>query len=160
MHHGVQTGHLTTTKINIFEVDRTESLRALVHGQLWVSIGESQFPGEFWNDNVVVVLGWWNDALFQWMKGDPMGEFLFMEGSYQFRLVRGDGGQANLQTFRREKRVSEWIVCPLQLGQEVLSASREVLRICQAQQWLDANTRKLKQASDRLERELASASKS
>ncbi len=56
------------------------------------------FPDVGWSDFVVVISGWWIEALERFQRGRlQQVELRFMDGPYWIEVVRGDGGTVALR---------------------------------------------------------------
>jgi len=64
----------------------TESLkqseRGAILGEIFVNVGQDQFPESNWNDFVVVVLTWWCTECAALLRGTSQAELSFMDGPF------------------------------------------------------------------------------
>jgi hypothetical protein len=98
-------------------------------GEIWVALGESEFPSRRWNDFIVVVLSAFTTALRQLSEGAGHARVYFMDGPHAVDLARGDGAWIVrlVDTGTRETVRAESAVAPAAMLSSVLAAADEVL---------------------------------
>jgi hypothetical protein len=118
----------------------TSSIKVRINGpatgNIWLELDSYYFPANGWNDFVVVVLGWWANALLRLIRGISTRETVhFMEGpyvvevtlcpsgSFRFRALR-DGGR-NVEMGIGESPAFAFIVGLVSQGREVLGACKQ-----------------------------------
>jgi hypothetical protein len=62
-----------------------------IGGRIWISINGRAFPEEGSYDSVLVVLGWWAEAILNARRTGEPAELLFMEGPFEIRLMHRSG---------------------------------------------------------------------
>lgn len=120
-------------------------------GRFWCVIGEQPFPMEGWSDAVVVVLGWWANALIRLnAQAGDMEVVHFMEGPYEVEIRRLADGTFRLSAVERRTqggppaRVRE--ISEAALPRAVLVAGDTVLQECRAADWWSADADTLEAA--------------
>jgi hypothetical protein len=127
-------------------------------GDLRIVINGCDFPSARWNDFVVVVLGWWIDAILRLLNKINAQETVnFMDGPYaveitavsssilQFRTIGG--------TVKTDVAVGEALIVPF--SQELIAQSRQVLNECIRQNWWSNDAQRLQSLLKSLECALA-----
>jgi hypothetical protein len=111
-----------------------------ITAQVFVKIGDFLFPGAGWSDFVVVILGWWLEALRQ-MSADGTpgdGHFRFMDGPYSFQARSLD--EERTEVVCLEERVRELerkrsIVKTTELKDELFRVGTEIVALCDELGW-------------------------
>ena len=108
-------------------------------GNLWLDVGGCKFPAEGWNDLVVVVLGWWVNAVLRLLSNDSSCEVVnFMDGPY---TVRVSMTSAEMLEFRalagigRDIEKAKGEALPNAFAESLISQSHEVISACRRQGW-------------------------
>jgi len=103
---------------------------------VWFDFDGPSFPSAGWSDFVVVILGWWIQAL---RSNDRSCRLQFMDGPYSLRVNRKPGGRATVDCTRDdlagEKILFSCEVDFLKLREAVSSAGRSVSEACRAMKW-------------------------
>lgn len=74
-----------------FSKDRIRiSSRGVITGILFISVGDHSFPDNGWDDFVLRVLSMWGRSAINLLNGKNQEEFLFMDGSFSFKLEKID----------------------------------------------------------------------
>ena len=122
------------------------SSAGLMYCEIALVVDGQSFPDAHWTDFVVVVLGWWCDALSGIASGgrDPF-EVRFMEGPYLVRVCTSSPGFLRIELVeagleRRTRRSAEVEFAPL--ARSVVSAAEITLNECRSRHWWseDADT--------------------
>lgn len=107
----------------------------VVTGHLHVLANGHRFPDPLWNDFVVVILGWWCEALLACIQ-DPSheAELRFMDGPYHLRVRPADRKYhiaVELCAGRQRHAQGTFVSTHADLCAEVLRASESVIKYCQ-----------------------------
>lgn len=105
-----------------------------ITGVLYFDFGGYSFPGERWNDFVVVIATWWLDALEKLERGvDHEAVLRFMDGPYWITLTRHDNNAALLRCTEDRRGAGvvheEYIDLPVFTAQ-VRRIARQVASAC------------------------------
>jgi hypothetical protein len=140
-------------RIDVADDRLSRSRSGNVLGGIWLSVDGSAFPTALWSDFIVVVLGWWCQALLELLSGDqgPI-EVNFMDGPYRVDLGPLDRGSLHVVLVERDRkgREADVEVGPLVLS--VLSAAARTLQECKAHNWWSRDEETLAQAREDLRR--------
>jgi hypothetical protein len=128
-----------------------------VYAELYLQVGELQFPDPRWTDFVVLVLTAWCEALHRLLVGErePI-EVRFMEGPYLVEIAPFDQDRVHLvlvEAGLKRKICDEAEVDARPLIRSVLSAADKTLKECRARDWWSDDADKLLAASIALRRE-------
>jgi hypothetical protein len=102
---------------------------------IWLSFGDTLFPGARWSDFVVVILGWWADAL---QSNDRRLVLRFMDGPYSLRMSRNSEGcsiEGMNGQGKEERSLFHFAVDFPRFREDVCSAGRKVLVACREKRW-------------------------
>jgi hypothetical protein len=103
---------------------------------LWLSVGDRSFPGLKWSDFVVVVLGWWVEAL---QSNDRRVLLRFMDGPYLLRVNRNTPEECSIEGVDghgKEGRSLFSIAAEfLPFREQVCAVGRQVLAACREKGW-------------------------
>ena len=113
-----------------------------VFGKLSVLVNGAYFPFEEWDDFVVIVLGWWVEALPMLHVATRKTHFSFMEGPYEFVITPSGGAVQCVKSGRVQMEVSE--VDVEQFCTSVVSAARSCLNTVERLGLEDEDSRKLR----------------
>ena len=106
-----------------------------ISGRVWFAAATGAFPDEQWSDFVVVLAGWWLQAVSDlWASGGA--ELLFMDGPVRIQATRLRSGLVELLGIEDRVPRRELPLGVLRidvLGAEVRSFADEVLEACDAQ---------------------------
>jgi hypothetical protein len=122
------------------------SQRGSVTGLICLDFGNRQFPNAKWSDFVVVVLGWWLDAI---EKAEDSIVLRFMDGPYLLRGHHTDGENFSfdcIEDRRTERVLSTFLVRLPNLRAEIEKAACEVLAVCNEQGWASSDIDRLRQS--------------
>jgi hypothetical protein len=99
------------------------ALHAQDGGRLWLSVGETTFPGEGWSDLVEPLLEDWIPQLLPLISGYGGAAVLtFMDGPYEARLESGGGFAWSVRLFANRRLVLSDTVDGSAFGQSVREA--------------------------------------
>jgi hypothetical protein len=123
-----------------------------VTGPIWLGEHEvgAAFPEVEWLDFPIALLGAWIPALRRVSKRGETAECLFMDGPYHFTVSTGNGGAWRVACFERRdspsaaNAVLEWHTTPEVLLESAVSAARALLGYCDARQWWNDDTERLR----------------
>ncbi len=124
------------------------SSRGAITGLLSLAFDAILFPAARWSDFVVVVIGWWIDAL---RSNDRTVRLRFMDGPYYLRVSREAEGYALVECIesRRQDIVTGSFRIPFRdLRQHVEEVGRRVLSACAERRWESDDLRTLAQVLD------------
>jgi hypothetical protein len=140
-------------KIDLADGRLTRSPAGLVLGDVWLAVDGSAFPTAQWWDFIVVVLGWWCQALLGLLGGEqgPI-EVNFMDGPYRVELGPLANGSLHVVVIERDQKghVADVEAGPLVLS--VLSAAARILHECKRRNWWSRDEEALAQAREALRR--------
>lgn len=134
-------------------VVNTESMRKSKHnsitGEIFFQVGSELFPEENWSDFIVVVLGWWLNALKKFCEsGDTLFEMVFMDGPLKIRSKLKTESVLELSFIKRYSDCEDVLFstdCTIDnLKKCMLKAARKVLREIEDRQWETCDTVALK----------------
>jgi hypothetical protein len=127
-----------------------------VTGVLYLRTDRRCFPGEDWNDFVVVVLSWWNLALLQCIRAEATSfEIRFMEGPFLVELQRTGEQTCRLALTRDGATLEvyeEIEMDTLALAQSAVRASDQILAVCQQRGWTSRDVEELVRTVNELRR--------
>lgn len=123
-------------------------------GNIWLKLEGCDFPARGWNDFIVVLMGWWANALLRLVRGDCTHEIIpFMDGPYAVEVIMSSPGMLRFQAVQGQDRnmaiafgeqsVDDFIKALIFQGQEVLDA-------CRRQSWWSKDAEILETALDAL----------
>src|SRR3989442_7692954 len=118
--------------------------RLNITGEIWLQLGDFDFPSESWSDFPVIILSWWLDALDGLLsRSNRTSEFLFMDGPYSFKIAR-DNDECFLQCIRDPHGANESLwqgaVNPDNLLAQIHSAASNVVEQCRRAGWITRDT--------------------
>lgn len=108
-------------------------------GNIWLKLDGYHFPGSGWNDFMVVLMGWWANALLRQVRGLSTQEIIpFMDGPYAVEVTMVSPGVLRFRALQGENRNTE--VAAGEGSAEAFIDSltlqgREVLDACRRQSW-------------------------
>jgi hypothetical protein len=129
-------------------------------GNIWLEINGAGFPKQHWNDFVVVLLGWWVNALLRLIHGARASqEVHFMEGPYAVELTKAASGTLQLRAFEcatptKEIAAGEVAIGPFITG--LIAQSRELLDVCRELAWWSKDADELESSLNHLEKKASS----
>jgi hypothetical protein len=140
-------------RIDLSEERLRRSGTGLALGDIWLSVDGSAFPSARWSDFIVVVLGWWCQALLELLRGDPEPRRVhFMDGPFHVELGPLVHGSLHLVLVERDLQKQEVDVEPNPLVSSVLSAAAQVLHECRRRDWWSSDEDALARAKEELRR--------
>jgi hypothetical protein len=81
-----------------------------ITGRVYVKMGPNNFPDSQWNDFVVIVLGWWCDALARMIVGlEDSPTLSFMDGPFELAVTQS-GSRLLLKTQDRRNRLPSELI--------------------------------------------------
>ena len=124
-------------------------------GRFWCVIGEQPFPMEGWSDAVVVVLGWWANALIRLnAQAGDMEVVHFMEGPYEVEIRRLADGTFRVSAVERRKldvrRPGASDMSFATLSNALIAAATTVLEECRGASWWSRDAASLQTAIEQL----------
>lgn len=147
----------------ILLVSEVSSLRVRAGGpataNMWLLMDGREFPAPHWNDFVVVVLGWWAEAILSLVRSTSSHETVpFMDGPYSVEVSKTSTGLLRFRALEgvgrtNEIAVSDGQVIPFVL--ELISQSRNILAECKRQAWWTTDAEKLESSVAVLEQAVA-----
>jgi len=119
---------------------------------LWRINGEA-YPDEAWNDFVIVVLGWWADAIIRLLTGTSTEETLdLMDGPYSL-ICEGSGESISCRFVDRRKNhnvIAVWSGNTVDLAKQIVTAGKTALRKCHQNSWTNSDIKSLEKEINRL----------
>ena len=120
---------------------------------IWLTLGDTAFPGAGWHDFPPVILAWWAGEVAELLRGDRRcAQLRFMEGPYFAEVRDGPRCEANVRLVRQlrtgEVVLGEGYVPAEEIGREIHRAGTAVLAATNAHDNDDA--RVLRASLDRL----------
>ncbi len=106
---------------------------------VWLAVGASAFPSLGWTDFIVVILGWWADALTQILRDKTShAKVHFMDGPVMVELSMAESDRLSFKMFdcsteRHVVAVGDALL--KRLLAEVTERSRLVLEECESRKW-------------------------
>lgn len=134
----------------IFKKDELHrSKRGSITAPIYFSFEDFCFPEARWSDFVVVVLGWWVQALAKIVKGwETTVEFDFMDGPFLIRISKVTDSEIKLECVNQSSAIEviehSLIMCLSDLHSELLKVARNVMDSCDEFGWESDDTRVLK----------------
>lgn len=128
------------------------STKGSITGSLYAELGTFVFPDRGWSDFVVVLLGWWLEALYRLVDGNRTAELEFMDGPYAMRVTAVDLSTCSLECVQKARAaivLSKASVDVVQLMKETERVAAQVVRACEARGWQSADVDALKDLSSR-----------
>jgi hypothetical protein len=103
-------------------------------GDVWIVLGQREFPFQNWNDFVVVILEAWAAVVVRILRGfSKLERVHFMEGPYMVEVSCASGGLLRLRAVERAQQEQE-IACEdtraLDFIDGLVVCSEEVLAAC------------------------------
>lgn len=136
--------------------DTMSKSNSLVTGEIWLRVADFDFPSAHWNDFVVVILGWWTQALLE-LQETKTAEWSFMDGPWTVRLSRqtqelielrfydNHGDETTEPTELRRIPVSRTA-----LQENLTRAGKRVMEKCETAGWLSPELEILRANLERL----------
>lgn len=127
-------------EIKVIESSLQKSMVGLVTGVVYFDFDNEQFPELSWNDNVVVILGWWLSALMNYIcEHAERADLLFMEGPLRVEIYRRDDEFCILKcVYGKERRVMrEQKVQVAHLFRKILIAATDIQGACERKGWMN-----------------------
>lgn len=130
--------------------------RGVVTGRLHVLANGHRFPDPFWNDFVVVVLGWWCEALLACVQEPSQeAELRFMDGPFHLRVRPTDREghiAVELCAGRQRHAQSTFVLTHAALWAELLRVSGSVINYCEINRILNKDVDTLKRGASALQK--------
>lgn len=125
---------------------------------VWLTFGEAALPSQGWTDFVVVILGWWADALLKILKDKTLHAIVhFMDGPFMVEVSMAESGRLSFKMLDDSagSRVVAAGGAPLkQFLAEVAEQSRLVLKECESRKWWSTDADFLAERVEYMYREL------
>ena len=123
-------------------------------GPIWIGASEPgvAFPEVGWSDFPVVLLGTWIPALRRLSVRGRAAECHFMEGPYRFVVSAAGAGIRSVACFETRETpsvanaVTEWHTSADMFLESAVAAGRAMLGYCDAREWWDDDTTRLREA--------------
>ncbi len=114
----------------------TCSSTGVVYGDISIDVNSFQFPDRKWDDFIVHYLGMWLYSLWQLKNGHLKANFVFMEGTYNYRATRVGNDLLKIECFEDDlkSRTIENVNFE-KFASEIIDASTEVLKFISIQDW-------------------------
>jgi hypothetical protein len=112
---------------------RFETITGFIH----VEFGTFAFPDRAWSDFVVVILGWWLEALGD-LKLKQRAELRFMEGPYVMSVTKDDEMSYGIECIKNSlTRTTIWSgkIEQSQFAVQLAASASEVLEKCRENNW-------------------------
>lgn len=124
----------------IFEPDTLNRSKAgSITARIVIRIGDFLFPGDGWSDFIVVILGWWLQAIRQISTMSDEGAYLqFMDGPYKIFIKTIDENHSSLICLEeRRTEIDRYrsIVKTNDLRNELVRIGRKVVSLCNEKGW-------------------------
>ena len=141
-------------RIEVGTTGITRSASGTVAGPIWLSAGGTglAFPEVGWSDFPVALLATWIPSLRRLAARGETAECLFMDGPYHFVVSASADEGWRIACFERRvgpsvaNAVAEWTASPTDFFESALAAARAVRGHCDARQWFDDDTDRLREA--------------
>lgn len=132
----------------------TRSSQGSVAGPIWLAGSEAgaAFPEVEWSDFPIALLGAWIPALRRVSTRGRTAECYFMDGPYRFTVATTESQLWRVACFETREAPSstnaviEWYTTPDVFLESAISASRALLGYCDARQWWNDDTERLRAA--------------
>ncbi len=110
-----------------------------ITAEIVIQIEDFLFPGKGWSDFIVVIFGWWWQAITQALNSSKgVGSFMFMDGPYKVDVKKINEEQSEL-TFFEERRTEiikhVSVVETNSIINELYRVSKEVIKSCDKNGW-------------------------
>jgi hypothetical protein len=135
------------------------STKGSITGNLYVELGTFVFPDRGWSDFVVVILGWWLEALSRLIDDNRVAELEFMDGPYAMRATAVDLSTCTLECLQKAGAaivLSKASVDVAQMFRETQQVAAQLVKACDARSWrspdVDALKKLLTRPTSRLRR--------
>jgi len=119
------------TEISSFQAKAGEGAAT---GNIWLEFDGKHFPAQHWNDFVVVLLGWWTNALLRLLRDSSIKETVsFMEGPYAVEVTRISSEKLRfraLSGIHRNNIVMTGESSIASFALALIAQSRQVLDVC------------------------------
>lgn len=137
------------TQLIVFEPDTFErSDNGTITGVIYFDFGDFQFPEIRWNDFVVVIVGWWIEAMLRLSNGLTRIEDLkFMDGPLKVRITTNgnrsctveciDNGRGSVVEYSKTSSIDELLSAAMHTGSLLLG-------VCEANNWCSEDLNLLK----------------
>ncbi len=120
----------------------------------WKCNGHS-FPDSAWNDFIIVILGWWVQAIARLIAGTTTTETMdFMDGPYSI-LCKTTNNSIDCQFVDRHsevRAVASWTGQTRELASVIFSAGKLALRVCHTRGLANADLETLEREVRKLQR--------
>ena len=134
--------------------DISRSSSGVLAGPIWIAAGESgtAFPEVNWSDLPVAVLSSWIPSLRRLQRGGQAAECHFMDGPYHFTVSAATAEAWRLACFERREgpgaanAIAEYSTTPQVFLESAVGAARGILGFCDAREWWNADTDRLREA--------------
>lgn len=127
---------------------------SLVTAELWLDADGRAFPSARWSDFVVVIVGWWANALVE-LGDEPEVDWTFMDGPWSARLSVVDGGRIEARLLDGHgdatRELSRTTVARAALVEQLRTVGATVIAICERNDWRSGDLERLRDALARLE---------
>jgi hypothetical protein len=131
---------MSTFFIRVLTDTITKSTSGLITGKIHVEADGFLFPEYEWDDFVVIILGWWLEAIAGLTSGSNKSCVCrFMDGPFQFNIEVKDPKVWKIQFIRTgwttDECLSESTFAPQEIIGSVSSAAESVINLCQEGGW-------------------------
>lgn len=125
---------MTDMRVVIDDSSVEVSPKGTVTGRICFAFKAAAFPDEAWNDYILVILGWWLEALAGLCSlGTNEAEFHFMDGPFSVRLLRREKEEIVMKFVGRRSQhgSEEMVVRESDLVRQLSEVARRVLKLCE-----------------------------
>lgn len=133
--------------IKIDEASLLRNKRGLVTGRIYIVAGDIVFPHQEWDDFIVVILGWWIEAIQTLHNGETESAYLrFMDGPYHIQITANDKKAINMEfidTHDDKGLVGTSPISIEELYGAVQEAASEIAAIAKRNKWEDSDMAQL-----------------
>ena len=124
-----------------------------VTGIVFWRVSDNAFPDDAWNDFVIIILGWWTNAIIRLLSGTTTVETMdLMDGPYSV-ICEGSTEFLRCRFVQRgegEKVIAVWTGRTSSLAEQILDAAKIALRQCHHNSWMDSDITRLEEAKNTL----------
>lgn len=116
--------------------------KGTITGEIYFQIGDTFFPGENWNDFIVIILTCWNESadLLASSSSKVAADFRFMDGPFTVQGKKSEDSESVSLNFVKRTLKGEEVLHSIDIDSHVLrsfilSVSRRVLQVINEKQW-------------------------
>ena len=120
------------------------SKRGVITAPIYFDFGDFQFPEVGWSDFIVIISGWWLDAIQKLNQGwEREIELCFMDGPMIIKLTLGERDDLLLECVNQRGRVDiieyKTTITKELIVSKLLSNAKNILKLCRENNWQSAD---------------------